>query len=282
MTIGATHIDHVVISSNDSAATARLFAEQFGIEIKRTMTRPGTGAHMEFAKLEEVVLEFAGPGQPAVGNEVKARLSGFVLAVPDIDAAVALLRGRGWMLVTRTRRCSQAPDSRQSRVARTECHWRLFSTTRWPVGRRRDVGWPPVPGPISSRVAASGSPRRDLPAVEPLASVGPGDDEAVWMRLCEAERSAGRQAFYEVERWPGSARQECPAIRGNHLANLPGRWPGEVVIRPDSTRRLRPSRSTRRCVGRAREFRCQIRLHMLDCLHSLALQPPRSRQKPQR
>lgn len=95
MSIGATHIDHVVISSNDSAATAALFAENFGIEIKRTMSRPGTRAHLEFAKLAEVVLEFAGPGDVQPYDEVKARLSGFVLAVPDIDAAVAALRARG-------------------------------------------------------------------------------------------------------------------------------------------------------------------------------------------
>lgn len=95
MSIGATHIDHIVISSNDSAATAQLFATNLGIEIKRTMSRPGTRAHLEFAKLQEVVLEFAGPGEVQPYDEVKARLSGFVLAVPDIDAAVAELRSRG-------------------------------------------------------------------------------------------------------------------------------------------------------------------------------------------
>jgi hypothetical protein len=95
MVIGATHIDHIVISSNDSAATAELFARNLGIEIKRTMSRPGTRAHLEFAKLQEVVLEFAGPGDVQPYDEVKARLSGFVLAVPDIDAAVAELRARG-------------------------------------------------------------------------------------------------------------------------------------------------------------------------------------------
>jgi len=95
MSIGATHIDHIVISSNDSAATAELFAKNLGIEIKRTMSRPGTRAHLEFAKLQEVVLEFAGPGEVQPYDEVKARLSGFVLAVPDIDAAVAELRSRG-------------------------------------------------------------------------------------------------------------------------------------------------------------------------------------------
>ena len=95
MAIGATHIDHIVISSNDSAATAELFARNLGIEIKRTMSRPGTRAHLEFAKLQEVVLEFAGPGDVQPYDEVKARLSGFVLAVPDIDAAVAELRARG-------------------------------------------------------------------------------------------------------------------------------------------------------------------------------------------
>jgi len=95
VSIGATHIDHIVVSSNDSAATARLFSENFGIEIKRTMSRPGTRAHLEFAKLQEVVLEFAGPGEVQPHDEVKARLSGFVLAVPDIDAAVAELRAKG-------------------------------------------------------------------------------------------------------------------------------------------------------------------------------------------
>ena len=95
MSIGATHIDHIVVSSNDSAATAKLFAENFGIEIRRTMSRPGTRAHLEFAKLQEVVLEFAGPGEVQPHDDVKARLSGFVLAVPDIDAAVAELRLKG-------------------------------------------------------------------------------------------------------------------------------------------------------------------------------------------
>jgi len=95
MSIGATHIDHIVVSSNDSAATAQLFAENLGIEIKRTMSRPGTGAHLEFAKLNEVILEFAGPGDVKPHDEVKARLSGFVLAVPDIEAAIASLRGKG-------------------------------------------------------------------------------------------------------------------------------------------------------------------------------------------
>jgi methylmalonyl-CoA epimerase len=93
--VGATHIDHIIVSSNDSAATAKLFADNFDIEIKRTMSRPGTRAHLEFAKLQEVVLEFAGPGDVQPYDEVKAKLSGFVLAVADIDGAVATLRGRG-------------------------------------------------------------------------------------------------------------------------------------------------------------------------------------------
>jgi len=93
--VGATHIDHIVIQSNDSAATAKLFADQYGIEIKRTMSRPGTRAHLEFAKLREVIVEFAGPGDVQTYDEVKARLSGFVLAVDDIHAAVASLRESG-------------------------------------------------------------------------------------------------------------------------------------------------------------------------------------------
>ncbi len=96
MGIGATHIDHIVISSNDSAATAKLFSENLGIEIRRTMSRPGTGAHLEFAKLKEVVLEFAGPGTVQPYDEVRAKLSGFVLAVEDMGRAVAALRAAGF------------------------------------------------------------------------------------------------------------------------------------------------------------------------------------------
>lgn len=95
MPIGATHIDHIVVTSNDSAATAKLFAENFDIEIKRTMSRPGTRAHLEFAKLQEIVIEFAGPGEVQPYDEVRAKLGGFVLAVPDIDLAVANLREAG-------------------------------------------------------------------------------------------------------------------------------------------------------------------------------------------
>ncbi len=96
MGIGATHIDHIVISSNDSAAVAQTFADNLGIEIKRKMIRPGTNAQLAFAKLQEVILEFAGPPEVKPGEEVKARLWGMVLAVQDIEAAVADLRGKGY------------------------------------------------------------------------------------------------------------------------------------------------------------------------------------------
>ncbi len=96
MRVRAKYIDHVVISSNDSAATARLFSEHFDIEIKRTMSRPGTRAHMEFAKMQEIVLEFAGPGEVQPYDEVKARLGGFVVAVDDIEQAIATVRAAGF------------------------------------------------------------------------------------------------------------------------------------------------------------------------------------------
>ena len=96
MAIGATHIDHIVISSNNSGAVAQTFADNLGIEIKRKMIRPGTSAQLAFAKLREVVLEFAGPPQVNPDEEVKAKLWGMVLAVEDIDAAVADLRSKGY------------------------------------------------------------------------------------------------------------------------------------------------------------------------------------------
>jgi len=96
MGIGATHIDHIVISSNDSGRVAQTFADNLGIEIKRKMIRPGTSAQLAFAKLQEVVLEFAGPPEVKPDEEVKARLWGMVLAVEDIDAAVTELRAKGY------------------------------------------------------------------------------------------------------------------------------------------------------------------------------------------
>lgn len=94
--VGATHVDHIVIGSNDAAATAALFTANYGIEIKRVMSRPGTGAHLEFAKLREVVLEFAGPGEPAAADGVKASLRGVVLAVADMAQALAAVRAAGF------------------------------------------------------------------------------------------------------------------------------------------------------------------------------------------
>jgi hypothetical protein len=96
MGVGATHIDHIVISSNDSGTVAQTFADNLGIEIKRKMIRPGTSAQLAFAKLQEVILEFAGPPEVKPGEEVKARLWGLVVAVDDIDSAVAHLRDLGY------------------------------------------------------------------------------------------------------------------------------------------------------------------------------------------
>lgn len=96
MSVGAKNIDHIVISSNDSAATAMHFSETFGFEVKRTMSRPGSRAHMEFMKLSDVVLEFAGPGEVQPYDEVKARLGGFVVCVDDIEKAIETVRAAGF------------------------------------------------------------------------------------------------------------------------------------------------------------------------------------------
>ena len=96
MAVKPTHIDHIVISSNDSGTVAQTFADNLGIEIKRKMIRPGTSAQLAFAKLNEVILEFAGPPEVKPGEEVKAKLWGMVVAVDDIEAAVADLRGKGY------------------------------------------------------------------------------------------------------------------------------------------------------------------------------------------
>jgi catechol 2,3-dioxygenase-like lactoylglutathione lyase family enzyme len=96
MSVGAKNIDHIVISSNDSAATAQHFSDVFGFEIKRTMSRPGSRAHMEFMKIREVILEFAGPGDVQPYDEVKARMGGFVVCVDDIEKAIETVRAAGF------------------------------------------------------------------------------------------------------------------------------------------------------------------------------------------
>jgi catechol 2,3-dioxygenase-like lactoylglutathione lyase family enzyme len=88
-------LDHLVISSGDSAKVAAHFRDALGLEIKRTFARPGTGNHLEFGKLVDVVLEFAGPPEPREG-EVKAAFWGIVFTVNDIDAVVATCRAAGY------------------------------------------------------------------------------------------------------------------------------------------------------------------------------------------
>lgn len=88
-------IDHLVISSGNSAAVAAHFRDALGLEIKRTMSRPGTGSHLEFGKLHDVVLEFGGPPEPHPG-EVKAGFWGVVFTVKDLDATVATCRAAGY------------------------------------------------------------------------------------------------------------------------------------------------------------------------------------------
>ena len=84
------------VNVNDSGTVAQTFADNLGIEIKRKMIRPGTSAQLAFAKLQEVIIEFAGPPEVKPGEEVRAKLWGMVLAVDDIERAVAELRDKGY------------------------------------------------------------------------------------------------------------------------------------------------------------------------------------------
>lgn len=101
----AHNIDHVVISSNDSAATARWFEDELGLEMKRTMVRPGTGAQLQFARLSDMVLEFAGPPEPRPGP-LQARYWGLVVRVTTLNSVLARLRAAG-MEVTEPRAAVQ-------------------------------------------------------------------------------------------------------------------------------------------------------------------------------
>lgn len=91
----ALNIDHVVIASGDSATVAAHFRDELGLEIKRTMARPGTNSHLEFGKLFDLTLEFAGPPEPRPGP-VKGAFWGLVFTVDDIDAVVETVRAAGY------------------------------------------------------------------------------------------------------------------------------------------------------------------------------------------
>ena len=94
-------IDHVVIVSNDAAATAARFSELLGSEIRLRMTRPGAKRHLEFMKIGQVSLEFAGPAEPADGP-FAARLWGLVLTVHDLPSAVEAIRDSGFEITDPT------------------------------------------------------------------------------------------------------------------------------------------------------------------------------------
>jgi len=88
------NIDHIVIASGDSGSTAAAFESTINLEIKRKMIRPGTNAQLAFAKLGEVILEFAGPPEPRPGP-VTARYWGMVFNVRDLDGLVERVREAG-------------------------------------------------------------------------------------------------------------------------------------------------------------------------------------------
>ena len=88
---GATHIDHVVMSSpavDRSVAALR----RFGFEPRRVREftgRDGTPARQVFYRMGEVILELAGPDQPRGDDPGPARLGGLALTSADLDATVA-------------------------------------------------------------------------------------------------------------------------------------------------------------------------------------------------
>ena len=86
-------IDHVVIRAPDPTGLQRRFADYFGVETRRTMERPGTGAMLAFLRPGEVILELARPRDAAAGP---AALSGLAFAVAGLDALVERLRGLGY------------------------------------------------------------------------------------------------------------------------------------------------------------------------------------------
>ncbi len=95
MGIGTTHIDHIVISSNDSGTVAQTFADNLGIEIKRKMIRPGTSRAARIRQAQEVVLEFCRPARSRPAKKSGGETLGWSWR-GGFDAAVAHLRGLGY------------------------------------------------------------------------------------------------------------------------------------------------------------------------------------------
>lgn len=88
------NIDHIVIASGDSGSTAAAFESTISLEIRRKMIRPGTNAQLAFAKLGEVIIEFAGPPEPRPGP-VTARYWGLAFNVRNLDGLVERVREAG-------------------------------------------------------------------------------------------------------------------------------------------------------------------------------------------
>lgn len=92
--IGATRVDHLVLTAPDLARTVRSL-EALGLDVRRVRDAELGGRPMRqvFFRLGEVILELL--GDPESHHDLPASFWGITYAVGDLDAAVALLGERG-------------------------------------------------------------------------------------------------------------------------------------------------------------------------------------------
>jgi catechol 2,3-dioxygenase-like lactoylglutathione lyase family enzyme len=89
----ATAVDHTVVVSSHLAATLGLWQGTLGLDLRRTLGRPG-GRQLHFLRLGDSILELAGDAEPEGPGE-RDLLWGVAYRVGDVVGTVARLRAEG-------------------------------------------------------------------------------------------------------------------------------------------------------------------------------------------
>ena len=95
-----TNLDHVVVAVNDLEAATKVWQENFGLPLERTGDNQALGIRQSILPIGSAFIELISPlgeGGP-VADALKNKGEGLYLislAVDDLDATLAELRGRG-------------------------------------------------------------------------------------------------------------------------------------------------------------------------------------------
>ncbi len=86
-------VDHTVVASSDLAACLRIWHENMGLDLRRTVDGPG-GRRLHFLRLGDSILELTGEAQPERAGE-RDLLWGVAYRVGDLARTVERLRAEG-------------------------------------------------------------------------------------------------------------------------------------------------------------------------------------------